>query len=557
MSVGRRDFIVGTLGTAAATQLLGGCGDDGGDKGIAQLPVEAKLFTHGVASGDPLSGAVILWTRALSADAQPIMVEWVIAKDVALENEVQRGVETASAASDFTVKRDVTGLEPGTTYYYAFFISGRGRTVIGRTRTLPVVAERARVAFTSCANYQNGYFNAYRALAKRTDLDLWIHLGDYIYEYKAAEYADPKLAATRSHLPANEAVTLADYRGRYAQYRSDPDLQEVHRQHPLIAIWDDHEFANNAYTDGAENHTDGAEGSWADRKRAGATAFLEWLPIRVNFSEPFPQIFRSFQYGDLFDLIMLDTRMWARSKQAGDDQNFGGANVGTPAQWTDAARHIVGDQQNSWFLAQLDASKARAAHWRLVGNQVMFSQGRDPLDATHMPPYILFSDFWDGYQVERNKVIDHLAANGIQNTVFLTGDIHSSWALEISKDPFDKAVYDPAAGKNALAIELVGPSITSVALEETATAAVAPDLIKAPNPHLLWSEYTRKGYVLIDLDATRLQAEWWFINDFKTPNAPAETVAKMFTCQSNAARLVETTTPTAAKVGAPAPAPIG
>jgi alkaline phosphatase D len=560
MSVGRRDFIVGTLGTAAAVQLLGCSDDEGGVESVAALPIDTR-FTHGVASGDPLADAVILWTRAISADGQPRMVEWVIATDPGLSDEAQRGVAETSASSDFTVKVDVAGLSAGTTYYYAFFVTGAGRSPIGRTRTLPKTAARARLAFTSCANYQNGYFNAYRAIANRTDLDLWVHVGDYIYEYKAGEYADSTLT-TRAHSPANEAIRLEDYRGRYAQYRADPDLQELHRQHPIIVVWDDHEFANNAYTDGAENHDPATEGAWLDRKRAGAQAFVEWLPLRVVTAEPVPKIFRTFQFADLFDLVMLDTRMWARSKQAGSDQGaFDGTNVGEPAQWKDPARHIVGDEQEDWIEQQLAASKTRGAHWRLLGNQVMFTQGRAPLDTQHNPAYILFSDFWDGYQVERDKLLNYIATNGVQNTVILTGDIHSSWALEVSTNPYDKAVYDPASGKNAVAIELVGPSITSQALEGSPQAEFAPLALRGPdptkplNPHLMYSEFTRKGYVLIDLDATRLQAEWWYVNDYKTPNAAAETAGKIFTVASNSARLVEATTPSAAIAAPPAAAP--
>lgn len=545
MSVGRRDFIKGTLSTVAAAQLVG-CSDDETSSGAS--------FTHGVASGDPTASAVILWTRAVPIDGDSARVDWVIASDPELKLEVQSGSAMALATSDYTVKVDVANLAAGTAYYYAFS-AGSARSPIGRTRTLPTTAAHARLAFTSCANYQNGYFNAYRAIANRTDLDLWIHVGDYIYEYAPGVYADDKLVG-RSHLPAKEAVTLDDYRGRYAQYRSEADLQEIHRQHPLIIVWDDHEFANNAYVDGAENHDPATEGTWLDRKKAGAQAFLEWLPIRVLPADPVPKIWRTFQFADLFDLIMLDTRMWARSKQAGDDMgNFDGTGVGTPEVWNDPARHIVGDDQESWIEQQLGASKTRGAHWRLIGNQVVFGQGRAPLDMMHMPAYILFSDFWDGYQYDRNRVLNYMANNGVQNTVFLTGDIHSSWAMEISTNPFDKAVYDPDAGKNAIAVELVGPSITSQALEGSAVATAAPALLGSANPHVKYSEFTKKGYVLVDVDATRLQAEWWYVNDFKTPNMPAETAGKLYTVASNSARLVETTTPSAASANPPAAAP--
>ncbi|MDB4974071.1 MAG: hypothetical protein JWN48_2412 [Myxococcaceae bacterium] len=551
MSVGRRDFIIGSLGAAAVSQLLPGCGDD--DSGASAVPDKA-LFAHGVGSGDPLATQVLIWTR-VSGQTQPVEVSWTVAKDVNLSQSVQTGVVMATADTDYTVQPDITGLEAGTTYYYRFSV-GKSQSVTGRTRTLPGTLEHARLAFTSCANWQNGYFAAYRALSKRNDLDVWVHLGDYIYEYKAGEYADMTLAAQRSHLPANEAVTLADYRTRYAQYRSDPDLQELHRQHALIVVWDDHEFANNAYAGGAENHMPELEGDWTTRKRVAQQAFREWLPIRVVAAEPVPKIFRSFAFGDLFDLIMLDTRIYARDKQTGEDQTFG--DTGDPTKWADPTRHIIGPEQEMWLLGQLSASTTRGARWRLIGNQVIFTQGRNPLD-TMSPQGIIFSDFWDGYQADRNQVIDYILSNGIKNVVFMTGDIHSSWAFEISKNPFDPSIYNPAAGLNGFAVELVGPSVTSLALEDKpGQAQIAPALLKGTpadpiNPHLQYAEFTRKGYVLLDVTTERIQAEWWYVKQFKLATDPAapldalQELGKAYTCQSNAGRLVETTAPTANK----------
>jgi alkaline phosphatase D len=552
MSVGRREFIMGTLGTAAAAQLLAACGDDG-----EKASVDLDLFAHGVASGDPLADAVILWTRVSDPAATTVQVEWRISRDPQLAAIVKSGTATTTAELDYTVKVDVTGLEAGTTYYYEFRVGSR-RSLTGRTRTMPVEATRARIAVTSCANYQNGYFNVYGAIAKRLDLDLWVHLGDYIYEYKAGEYADPNLAPARSHLPANEAVSLQDYRTRYAQYRSDPDLQAIHRQHPLVVVWDDHEFANNAYVEGAQNHnSEQGEGDWNDRKRAASRAYLEWLPLRVTSADPVPKIFRTFKFADLFDLIMLDTRMLARAKQAGDDE----LSVGDPAVWRDSTRQLLGTEQETWFLNELSSSKERGARWRLVGNQVIISQARDPRSPTVMGDptvrSILYSDFWDGYQPARDRVFnfmfDSMTQGGIQNVVFLTGDIHTSWAFEVSKDPFDPAVYNPLEGRNAFAIELVGPSVTSQALEGTELEAAAPLLLPAPNnPHLKYIEVTRKGYVLVDLSHDRMQAEWWYVKQYKVPNAPEEELAKAFTCQQSTATLVATTTASPSKDAPPA-----
>lgn len=560
MSLGRRDFMIGTVGVAAGTSLLEACDDgdgakpdastpDAGNASPLALPIDTSIFAHGVASGDPLSDRVILWTR-ISGATQPLSVDWIIASDPQLTQNVQATQVVAYVDTDYTVKVDVTGLQPGTTYYYAFFLPGRGRSVVGRTRTLPAQIEHARLVFTSCANLQNGYFNAYRAIAKRADLDVWVHLGDYIYEYGPGEYGDPALLAQRPLSPAKETVTLEDYRARYANYRADPDLQEVHRQHPLVAVWDDHEFANNAYKDDAQNHTSPEEdplvneGLWSDRKRAASKAFLEWLPIRVPDAEPVPKIFRSFAFGDLFDLIMLDTRIIARDKQAGDDSGLPGSDTGDPAVWVDPTRQIIGTEQEAWFLQTLNQSRMRSATWRLVGNQVIFAQTRYP-----GTPNILYSDFWDGYQPARKRVIDYIVSQGIQNVVFMTGDIHSSWAMEISEDPFASEPKPP------FAVELVGPSVTSQAFEQdSALAATLVSALLGGNQHVKFGEATKKGYVLIDVTRSRIQAEWYFVNEFKLPNDASETLYTAFTCDNGAARLVVTTSQSAAKPDAPASA---
>ncbi|MET0339495.1 MAG: alkaline phosphatase D family protein [Polyangiales bacterium] len=549
MSLGRRDFLLGTVAATTALPLLPGCGDDDGaeDDALAALALDPATFAHGVASGDPLSDRVILWTRVSVSNTQ-IGVRWVVASDPQLQQVVQSGTSTATPERDFTVHVDVTGLTPGTTYYYAFAATGRGRSPTGRTRTLPTTATRARFVFTSCANYQNGFFNAYRAIAARADLDLWVHLGDYIYEYAAGVYADPALP--RAHLPANEAVSLADYRTRYAQYRRDADLQEAHRQHAFIAIWDDHEFANNAYVDGAENHMPATEGDWVTRKRQAAQAFLEWMPIRVQQADPVPKIFRSFAFGELFDLIMLDTRMIARVQQASNDTPLL-QNTGDPKVWVDPSRQILGTEQETWLLNTLAASRTRGAAWRMIGNQIVFTQTRSPfpntVDANAIN--ITFSDFWDGYQAARARVIDAILAGGISNVVFLTGDIHASFALEINADPFSPAPPSP------FAVELVCPAVTSQVFEGTEYESLAdsiPDILKGVNPHAKYIDVKRKGYVLVDVTAERMQAEFYYVNH-KAPNDAGE-VATLFTVARDTARLVPATTPSAAGI-APAPAP--
>ena len=556
MSVGRREFILGTVGAAASTGLLEGCGDDEGPKRDAgtnpdagqsfapsALPLDERLFAHGVASGDPGEDRVIIWTR-LSGATEATWLEWVVATDPELK-DVKFGTQVGAVADfDYTVKVDVKGLEPGTTYYYAFIIPDRARSVIGRTRTLPKQIDHARIAFTSCANFQNGYFNAYGAIAKRADLDVWVHLGDYVYEYANGVYADPNLLTPRTVVPANECVSLADYRARYAHYRTDRDLQEIHRMHPLVVVWDDHEFANNAWLEGAENHDPmGSEGSWPDRKRNASQAFLEWLPIRVEQADPVPKIFRSFAFGDLFDLVMLDTRMIARSRQAGNDTGLPGTDVGTAEVWSDPARQLLGTEQEKWFLDELTKSRERGATWRLIGNQVIFSQTRSPFNEN-----ILFSDFWDGYQAARSRVIQHVMMQGIQNIVFLTGDIHSSWAMEISENPFAPEPKPP------FAVELVGPAVTSLAFETNEDGGDGlVNVLLGANKHVKFGDAKFKGYVLVDLTRMRMQAEWYYV-EFKMPNVYTERLHRAYTCAKDAAQLVQTETPSAAKAALAPPA---
>jgi alkaline phosphatase D len=561
MTFGRRSFIVGSVGAGAVGGLLAGCGsdDDGGGGGgpapdgaeLASIPVDEEVFQHGVASGDPLSDRVLLWTRVSVEGDDAVELSWVIARDPALTDIVNTGTGNAEPARDFTLTVDADGLEPGTTYYYAFGRTSDARSVTGRTRTLPKEGvDRLRLVFTSCANYNNGYFNSYRAIANRTDLDIWIHLGDYIYEYADASfdpansYGDPNLK-DRAYVPPNEILSVADYRARYSQYRRDKDLQEIHRQHPIIAIWDDHETANNAWIGGAENHQPDKEGDWTARKKAGIQAFLEWVPVRTQAADPVPKIFRTFEFGGLFDLIMLDTRLYARSEQEL------GTGSGIPAEWDDPARTLIGDEQEQWFKDQLSASVNRGSIWRLIGNQVIFSPVINPSGDTG-----LASDFWEGYRAQRNRVIDFIVQNGVQNLVFMTGDIHTSWAIDLAANPFEGGPYNPDTGEGAFAVELVGPSITSIALEGDPTETFAPALIRGANPQVKFSDVTHKGYVLLDVTPERVQAEWYFANTIKVPNDPSESLANAFFCRTGARHLETTDVPSQPLASAPAPAPV-
>ena len=322
----------------------------------AQTTPTAAVFAHGVASGDPLLNRVILWTRVSPGAAmEQVTVQWTMALDAGFRQIVQTGVTSTNVGYDYTVKVDVARLEPGTTYYYKFAALG-AESPVGRTRTLPIGdVERVRMAVTSCSNYPYGFFNSYRMIARRADLDCVIHLGDYIYEYGEGEYGTGAPLG-RAPQPSREIVSLADYRERYAQYRRDPDLQEAHRQHPWIVVWDDHESTNDAWREGAQNHQPATEGDWSTRRAVATQAWFEWLPVREN---PFlnSQIYRTFRFGNLMDLTMLDTRLAGRSEQVAAASPL----VAAPG------RSLLGAEQEAWLNQELLTSQARGARWRLVG----------------------------------------------------------------------------------------------------------------------------------------------------------------------------------------------
>src|SRR6185295_8849732 len=360
----------------------------------------------------------------------------------------QSGRFVTDRRRDFTVKVDAAGLDPGLTYYYQFEARGV-KSLVGRTRTLPVGnVDRLRLAYASCSNYPWGYFNAYARIAERDDLDCVLHLGDYIYEYKLGEYADPQLKGERDVVPTNETVSLTDYRLRYALYRTDPDLQEVHRQHPFIAVWDDHETANNSWRGGAENHNpDQGEGEWRDRRRAAVQAYNEYMPIRsVSLSDD--KIYQTLPFGDLADILMLDTRLHGRDKQV--DFKPGEQEVpATDAQLIDPKRTLLGFDQEKWLARELRKSKDHKQPWRILGQQVMMAQLSRTQGRTIRNP-----DQWDGYAPTRERLFKVLRERDIRNNVVLTGDIHSTWCNDLSSNPWaPSATADEA---RVVGVEFVG-----------------------------------------------------------------------------------------------------
>jgi alkaline phosphatase D len=486
-----------------------------------------ETFEHGVASGDPLPDAVILWTRVTpgmpdAPDPGTVDVTWEIARDPGFGDVVAMDATTTDASRDFTVKVDVTGLSAGTTYYYRFSALG-STSPVGRTRTAPEGSvDRLRFAMCSCASLGHGFTHGYRWMAQRADLDAVIHLGDYIYEYGTGNYGN-----ARAYEPAHEIVSLADYRARYSQYRREPYLAEVHRQHPFIMVWDDHESANDAFRDGAQNHSPDSEGAWTDRLDVATQALREWMPIRDD-AEP-RKLWRRFQYGDLVDLLMLDTRIWGREEQT--------ETLEDPAAG-DPDRQLLGADQEAWLLEQLTTSTAR---WKVIGQQVMMA----PVSGFANP------DQWDGYPAARQRLLETIRDEPVADVVVLTGDIHSSWAWDV---PLDPESYDGETGAGAQAVEIVTPGISSPGFPDIGADRLAESLV-AQNPHLQWAQVTRRGYVVLDFDAARMQADWFHTGDVTVEDDPTHEPAASFATASGESHLVAQDEPVADDPAAPELAP--
>lgn len=523
--LGRRDLLRGALVLAAPfSAALPACSSSDDE---ASAP---KRFLHGVASGDPLPDAVILWTRVTGDGGEAsIGVEWEVCEDPEMTKRVTGGSFQTNAERDWTVKVDATGLAAGRTYYYRFRALGEASKV-GRTRTAPSgPTPRLRFAVTSCANYAHGYFHGYRELSEKLDLDAVLMLGDYIYEYAWGDYGD-----VREYEPVNEIITLADYRQRHAQYKRDPDLQECHRQHPFVTIWDDHETANDSYKDGAENHDPSKEGPWADRKAAGTRAYREWLPIR---EQPSGQIFRKLSFGDLVDIVLLDTRLHARTKQPG------GFLGGIPAP--DPARTLLGDDQAAWMEEQLRTSTAK---WKLLAQQVMV--GNLILDKGKT---IANLDQWHGYPESRGRLLDFFKTSGVKDVVVLTGDIHSSWANELVVDPNDATAYNPATGEGSLGVEFVTPAITSPGIPEAFLGFV--ESARPANPHIKFVEPTKRGFILLDVTPERTQADWFHFEDISIAERQRPAFAQAWAVKSGSTRLESQAAAVPPRDGAAAAAP--
>ena len=395
---------------------------------------------------------------------------------------VNSGSTTTDPTKDYTVKIDATGLLPNTWYYYEFTALGKN-SIRGRTRTTPIAnGDSLRFAVVSCANYEAGFFNVYKVIKERNDIDAVISLGDYIYEYETGGYS-PNPTSGRAWEPQDEITTLSDYRTRYSTYHLDEDLMRLHQQYPFIVVWDDHESANDAWKDGAENHTPGTEGNWINRKSEAKQAFFEWLPIRVTGTTDPYQIYRDISFGNLLELVMLDTRLHGRDEQAGTS----GSTV------TDNNRQLLGTDQFNWLGNRLSNSNAQ---WKILAQQVMMA----PLEVFG---FAVNGDQWDGYPAERDRVFNYILQNNISNVVVLTGDIHSSWANDLPTSS-----YNSGTGAGSAGVEFVTPSVTSPGVD----LGVGASLIQLSNDHIKYVDLSLHGFILLDVNQTRVQSDWYYVN---------------------------------------------
>ena len=477
-------------------------------------------FRHGVASGDPLGDRVILWTRVSGHSRSRVRVRWQVAKDPDFREVVARGRVRTGPERDYTVKVDADGLEPGTAYFYRFRAGGETSTT-GRTQTLPDGRlDAARFAVVSCSNHPYGYFHVYRDIAEDEEIDAVIHLGDYIYEYGmggyATEYAE---VLGRIPEPPVEVVTLADYRQRYAQYKADPDSQAMRARMPLIAVWDDHEITNDAWRDGAQNHQDD-EGSYAGRVAAATQAYFEWMPIRGEARSAESRIFRSFRYGDLLSLIMLDTRLYGRDSQPDANGESDPERIGR--RLNDASRRMLGAEQEAWFERELEQS---SAVWQVIGQQIMVSPVRTPdlepiidmeADAglprdmrkrlvevsKSNPPMLL--DTWNGYPHARQDFLAAIARHS-NNAVVVTGDLHTSMAGDLI----------PEGGDAPVAVEMITTSVTSPGFDQylpQQRPGAIRDATLDFNATLRYMETSRRGWLKLNVTRDDVIGEWHLVD---------------------------------------------
>jgi alkaline phosphatase D len=592
----RRDFLVKSAAGAVAVTVgssLVACG------GAGQRPA---TFSYGVASGDPLSDRVILWTHAkYSGSTEPVGLSWQMAHDSGFTQVVSSGRVTATEATAFTAKVDATGLSAGSSYFYRFLDDAGTSSTVGSTRTLPASnVASVKLAVFSCTLYSAGYFNAYDAAAK-SDAQYAIHLGDYLYEYGSdptkfgntdALTGTTAVSLNRVISPANDMVSLSDYRTRYALYKSDTSLQALHAKMPWITVWDDHEFANNAYVGGAENHNTATQGDWTTRKNIAARVYHEWMPIRTAASGDVFKIYRSFDFGNLFSLHMLDTRIEGRDQQY---DSFGDIDGGLNryatalATGTDATRRMMSSTQQSWLTSSMAASTAT---WQLLGNQdimarmwfpasVLQAQGvaaASPTTANMTAVQTAITDYlgakgarvgaalgglaltptqtallnpavnlllpynldsWDGYPSNREAILQTVKAQG-KKLVALSGDSHNAWFANLTTLAGEKVGVEfatssvTAPGFESVGLGSLAPMIDgSVLAQQLGTGAIGAGLGLVNDMN--YCDTRQRGYLTMTITADAVKGEYVYLSTVKSTSYTAAVGKTITVLASNGA----------------------
>ncbi|MFJ3503075.1 MULTISPECIES: alkaline phosphatase D family protein [unclassified Streptomyces] len=519
---GRRRFLTVTGAAAAlafATQLPAA-----GSAAAAELDarrVTEDPFTLGVASGDPQPGSVLLWTRLAPRPFEPggglpdrrVTVHWELAHDERFRRVARRGAATAHPEFRHTVHVEVEHLEPGRAYFYRFR-TGAWASPVGRTRTAPAPGARTAAlsfAAVSCQAYHDGHFTAHRHLAQE-DVDIVLHLGDYLYEYAVNSVGGAR-AYTDRVLPElfnRETLTLEDYRLRYALYKTDPDLRAAHAAHPFVVTWDDHETENNYAGDTPENTVPPEE--FLLRRAAAYRAYWEHQPLRRPQLPDGPdmRLYRRLSFGRLAQFDILDTRQYRSDQAYGDGWQVPGPESEEPS------RTLTGAAQERWLLDGWRRSRAR---WNLLPQQVVFAERRDRPTAD----FKLSMDSWDGYPASRQRILAGAEAAGVENLMVLTGDVHVSYGLDLKAD-----FRDPAS--RTVGTEIVTTSITSG--KDGADRPSNYDKLMQANPHLRFFN-GRRGYVKVSLDRESARADFRTVPYVTTPGAPVTTAASFVTEAGN------------------------
>ncbi|CAH0334444.1 Alkaline phosphatase D [Flavobacterium sp. CECT 9288] len=554
----RRAFLKNSLlfsgGVLLAPNFIS-CSKD--DEPINQAPTDLKLsnFNEGVASFDPTATSIILWTRYTASKSGSVNLSWEISTDAKFSQVLRQGKVVTDETRDFTIAVDVQGLPSNKSFYYRFYnVMTKEVSVIGETITLPSSSDtisQVRMAVCSCANFAAGLFNVYEAMAK-SDVDVIVHLGDYIYEYGAGEYGTNQYTSSlgRTHVPAKEIITLDDYRARYKQYRKDEKLKLAHQKKPFIAVWDDHEITNDTYKDGAQNHQPN-EGDFSARKLAALKAYSEYIPLKTGNDS---RIYRDFHFGNLLSLYMLDTRVIARDKQLEYATYFSSnGSFNATAFQTDLlnpSRQLLGAEQLGWLGSKIASSTSK---WQVLGQQVLMTKmmlpsellmlmaqingeidalgsaqpatlqafqtsvgglvtiksrilandptvsAADKLRLSTVLPYNL--DAWDGYPVEREKLFALL--NG-KKMVTLAGDTHNAWQGELK-----------SSSNKVVGLELATSSVTSPGLETYlglggTQLAQFEQALNLLIDDLEYSNLSKRGYLKATFSASDVKAEWFF-----------------------------------------------